>query len=368
MQEPHVEKLFKGGLGRTPFSFILHRIWLSRGTGSLNMHGDKRQTKIDFCDGHIIVTPDTFASRSFGQKLVALEILDSETLKSKETAAKQNNISLIKTLLQDRALPASRLWTHLEDYCRERLYPLFDWTKGEYVFTPADKSDQNQSYLQIHVLDFILQGVRKMRNDSIIKAHLPEEKGATLLQLFPQHFEEIPFQTQETYLIRLLDEKKSLTELFSESELGKEESQKILFSLLSLGVITFPQKGKSIPSPTSYSQTDLKAHLDHLNRKCAYIYKFMSKEIGPVALNVLTKSVDDIRDDLSPLFKGIKLLQDGNFETQSILKKQMTPSGRNSNRHLLRDLNEILAAEVLAVKRTLGDEMESTLIHNLPKT
>ena len=91
----------------------------------------------------------------------------------------------------------------------------------------------------------------------------------------------------------------------------------------------------------------------------------MSKEIGPFSLNVLEKNIHSIQKHLSPLFRDIKLLPDGTIDTQSILKKQYTPSGRDTLKNFRRDLNEILTAEILAAKKILGDEKESALIRQL---
>ena len=49
----------------------------------------------------------------------------------------------------------------------------------------------------------------------------------------------------------------------------------------------------------------------------------------------------------------------------SLLKAKISLFSEEDRKVLLRDLNEILAAEVLAVKKTLGNEHESALIENL---
>ena len=58
---------------------------------------------------------------------------------------------------------------------------------------------------------------------------------------------------------------------------------------------------------------------------------------------------------------------DGKVEFQSVLKSNIIISDRETRQGLIKSLNEILAAEILAVKKTLGNDSESTLIKNLEK-
>ncbi|MGZ7046046.1 MAG: hypothetical protein ACXVJK_06960, partial [Candidatus Aminicenantales bacterium] len=103
------------------------------------------------------------------------------------------------------------------------------------------------------------------------------------------------------------------------------------------------------------------------NAKCSFIFKYISKEIGPVALSVIGNSLDDIRNRLDPAFQGLELKADGRIELKSFLKTNMNLIGDESRRNLLRSMDEILVAEVLAVKRTLGAGHESALVKGLER-
>ena len=114
-----------------------------------------------------------------------------------------------------------------------------------------------------------------------------------------------------------------------------------------------------------FSVAELQKILDTFNAKCSYIYKSVSKELGPVALNLMEKSIEDIKPHLSQHFQEIRLGIDGKIDRQSVLKFNIIMPDRDTTQLIIKSLDEILAAEILAVKKSLGSEFESTLIKNL---
>jgi hypothetical protein len=58
---------------------------------------------------------------------------------------------------------------------------------------------------------------------------------------------------------------------------------------------------------------------------------------------------------------------DGKIEWQSVQKSNIILSDRKTRLRIIKSLNEILSAEILAVKKTLGNESESILVKNLEK-
>lgn len=124
------------------------------------------------------------------------------------------------------------------------------------------------------------------------------------------------------------------------------------------------RKQHSLPD---FSHAELNTILTAFNRKWLFVYKYISKELGPVAQNILEKSLEDAKARLSPLFQSVKLQSDGNIDTNSVLKAKFNFSSLGTKQTLLIGLNEIIVSEVMAVKKTLGDEHEAILVQNLHK-
>ncbi len=79
------------------------------------------------------------------------------------------------------------------------------------------------------------------------------------------------------------------------------------------------------------------------------------------------KSVEDVKPHLSPQFQKITLGIDGKIDLHSALKTNIVLTDRENIQSIIKSLNEILTAEILTVKKTLGNDFESALIKNLEK-
>lgn len=358
------ESWLRGDLADIPFPQLLFRIWQREKSGYLNIRKDEVEKKLYLKKGELAVEQGSFSDKDFLKMLVEKNLLDSSYLNKYEDIAAQNKSSLTKALIELRAFSPSRLWKLMEVYFKEELFPLFDWPHGEYFFHSENLLQESEILFITETLDFILQGVRRMKNYDLIEAHIPPEES--VIQIFQHYYlNQIKLEPPEKYLLNVIDNKNNLKTTYELSQLGKKESQKILFGLLSLSIIGFPQKEPKEKLPQEVSFAELYKILDAFNNKCVYIYKYISKEIGPVALNVLRKCLEETKESLSPLSQKMELGGDGRIKMNSILKANISLLSKEDEKVLIRDLNEILAAEVLAVKKTLGNKHEAILVENL---
>ena len=105
--------------------------------------------------------------------------------------------------------------------------------------------------------------------------------------------------------------------------------------------------------------------LGSFNQMYGHIFRYMVREVGPIAENVLEKYLGGLRETRKDVFAGVKLQKDGTLDP-ALLEKNLNRFPEDGRRGLLVDgLNELLYAELLAVKRTLGAEHEATIIKAL---
>lgn len=356
----------QGNLTEFPFAQLLFRCWQREKSGCLKIKKDEVEKRLYIEKGEIAVKKDSFPEKNFLQNLVEKNILNSSSHKEHENSASLNDSSLIKALIELDTFSPSKLWELMETFFKEDLFPVFDWSQGEYLLDSADLPIEPGVLFKIQTLNFILEGVRKMKNIDLIKAHIPPEDSA--IQILQPHYQnQIKLEPPEKYLLEVIAEKNELKTICESSELGEKETQKTLFALSSLGIIGTPQESAKESFSQESAPAGFNKTLDAFNEKCIYIYKYISKEIGPVALNVLGKCLEEIKDHLSPLSQRIEMGPDGRIKMDSLLKTKISLFSEEDRKVLLRDLNEILAAEVLAVKKTLGNEHERALVENLKR-
>jgi len=112
---------------------------------------------------------------------------------------------------------------------------------------------------------------------------------------------------------------------------------------------------------------DIAAVLRCFNDKFSYIFKYLSKELGPVAFNVIEKCWQETKPHLSPLWQKSKITASGQLDPGGLLKTNLVYTKDKIQADLIRDLNQILVAEVLAIKKNLGSNHETILLRNLDK-
>lgn len=359
------ENSLQGNIAQIPFPHLLFEIWQKEKSGHLRIQKDRVEKRLSFEKGNIVIERESFPEIDFLKTLVEKKIIGVPEHKKCEDYASQNKTSLLRALIELDIFSASGLWKLIEDFFKADFFSFFDLSKAVFLFNPEPLPRQCPLLSCIQTLPLILEGVRQMRNFELIEAFLPD--CTEILQILsPYYLNLISLEPHEKYLLSALDNN-SLKNIYHSSEIGKKESQKIVFALLSLGLVGASGEKNRNKRLTEFSSAELDKILSAFNDKCSYIYKYISKEIGPVALNVLEKCLDEIKAHLGPLFQKIELSPDGTIEMKSILRTNTTLSNLEKEKNFIRGLNEILAAEVLTVKKTLGNDHERALVKNLEK-
>lgn len=359
----------EGNIAEISVPQLFFQFWQKERSGMLRLQKGNEKKDLYFKEGNVAVERDSFPGREFLKALVKREILKNTQIGKCESYAAQKKISLLKSLVELNILPPTRLWNLIVAFFKANVFPLFDWSQGRYSFDSGDLLPAGRQICSIQTLELILQGVRQMQNHALIESFLPSENEA--VQVYsPYYLHLCDLEMHEKYLLNLLHHCPSLKDLYFWSELGKKESQKVLFALLVLGLVRTSRpsedKSKKIPAP-GLTPADSGRILEAFNEKCSYIYKYISKELGPIALNVLAKCLEELKPHLSPSFQNLQLNADGKVVWDSAVTVSQSLSAEDHFKKLLKCVDEILAAEVLAVKKTLGNEHEAALVKNLKK-
>jgi hypothetical protein len=92
------------------------------------------------------------------------------------------------------------------------------------------------------------------------------------------------------------------------------------------------------------------------------VFRVLSKEIGPIALSILQKAITRIGDNLPACLRRARLRAGGGLEEEPVLKSLWYQDFERTIGEFLRGLEEILYAQIYAVKRHLGVEVEQQIL------
>jgi hypothetical protein len=356
----------RGSLSETPFPKVLAAVWKKGSTGTLHVRLGAETRSFVFRNGSLAVARPHFEEKDFLKSLLTSGTLDLISLSRVEDYAEAHDVSSLRALLEIPFFGAGEVWKLLESYVTNEALRLFSEQDGEYDFEPGTPSGP-VLLGGISIPALILEGTRRIKNLEAIAPHLPAETEFVQGRP-PGSLDSLSLAPHETYLLRSLDRGMTVSDLLAESELGRMETQRALFALLCLGLAgTRGAKPRTGKTPEELSGSGVDRLFKAFNDKCAYIFKYVTKEIGPVASSVIEKSLDEVKGRLDPAFLDFTLQADGRIELRSPLRMNPSLWGGDGRKSLLRSMDEILMAEVLAVKRTLGPDHESALVRSLEK-
>ncbi len=350
---------FSGNLRETAFPAVLVRLWKQKRSGLLSLKRPDEEKRFRLEKGNFVLLRETFAEEDFLKFLVSKKILAPAQKALCERQSQKDSVSTLRCLTETGLLTPARTWTLMEFFERQAIFESFDWPEAEFALSPGYIQEEYPFATGLHTLALVLQGVRRMQNSALIASRLPA--GTESVQAYaPRHLDLLRLSPPEQYVLRLLAEAKPLSEVYALSELGLKETQRILFAFQCLGLAGTPGvEVESRPTP-DFSLTENEKIMASFREKCQAIHKYISKEIGPVATNLIGKCLEEVNAWLGPNLPRIELNSDGSFEVKAALRL---------NHDLFQNvIEELLSAEVLMVKRALGSEHEAALIKILERT
>jgi hypothetical protein len=223
----------------------------------------------------------------------------------------------------------------------------------------------------------IIQGMRDFQDKSVLYKKLER-----IDQLFPYKMDSVgtmDLKPYELHVLQMAEKESGIKKILKMSELLKFDTLRVLYMFMVLDVLSpekieLPVKRSFDPSgrKTVFSEEQgvirnstfisFDEALEYFNLKYEMIYKILSKEIGPIALSILSKSIEDISDKLPFFLKKVALKPDGSVQKTPILKSVWYYDFEQYIGQFVKGLEEILYAEIYAVKKHLGIEYEQQIL------
>ena len=352
---------------RVPFVRVLAEIWRQGLSGSLYVKVGGLPKCLSFERGTLVLDSVSFEEKDFLRYLLTSGAADLIALDRVEEHAQKTDGSSLRALVETSVLEPERLFALLEAFAREEALALVSSGGAEREFHTRSGPPARVYVDAIDIPGLILEGVRARADDDAVAAALPSG-GELLRRLSTSSADAFGLSRAERYVLSLLEPPKGLADICGGSDIGEAATRRALLALLLLGLA-----GAAGPKPkTAKFGADLSlAGMDRLlglfNAKCAFAFKYVAKEVGPIAFPLVGKAIDEIRPRLDPAFQTAEFKPDGRFEVKTLLKVNANIVGDECRRSMLRSMDEILAAEVLVVKKTLGAEHEAALVRGLEK-
>ena len=348
----------RGQLTDLPLPDILQHLRLSGATGVLSLVSGGARKALYLKSGRVVFASSNLPNDRLGEILIRegkITVDEYEASIRAITKGKRQG----KVLVEMGALSPKDLWEGVQTQVREIVFSIFLWEEGQFHFEESSLPDKERITVDLDVLSLVLEGVRRIDANGAVQSRYP---GGMLVLEPAEPAPEGLLEPYEAHVIGLVDGERTVLEICHDSEIGDNETLKVLYALLCSGLVKL--KGKKVrtldqdfvPEDTLYSV------MASFNDMYAYVFKYMVREVGPIAENVLEKYLGTLRESRKEVFGGLRLQKDGTLDAV-VMERSLNKLPEGERRPRLVDaLNELLYAELLAVKRTLGADHESAII------
>lgn len=356
----------EGTFAEMPFPRLLFKMWEREASGRLRLRKGDEEKRLYWERGQVIIDKEGLSEKDFIKALVKKNVLVAEQVRRCAEHVAANRTSWIRALGELGIISPLPLWNLMESFFVRQLFTFFEWREGGFSLDSEVTAPPNERFGLLQTLDLILQGTRQMNDQRLMERYLPAEDEAIYVSA-PYFLHLLNLEPHEKYALNILHHSPNLKAFYERSEFGKRDNAKVLFAFLCMDLLSVPEKsakGRQIPEPPAAEPGKI---LDALNEKCAYIHKYITKQIGPLAHTIIGNCLDEIKPGLGPLFQKMKLLSDGRIEVDSAMSATVNHLPEDLFKSLVKGYDEILMAEVLAVKKSLGGIHESALVKNLEK-
>ena len=360
-----IGKRFKGDLSEVTLPDILEFLRVSRKTGVLSFKKDRIRKSLYLKDGNVIFATSNVPEERLGDLLVSWQRISKENYERSvsmlDTKKRQGKI-----LIEIGAITPKQLWEGVQDQIRQIVYSLFNWESAFFFFSEGELPSKENITADVSISELIIEGIRRIREPSVLLAKFPS-RDVLLGRMDFGLKERVKLESFEKHVLDLIDGQRTVSDICRDSEIGELETIKVLYMLVSIGYIKVKGTRHESESTAVEDMTagEIQGIIANYNRMFSYLYRYMMREVGPIAEHVLNKYLLEIRDSNSSVLKNVTLKKDGTLDEGTISGNLNWIRADLKKESLVASLNEFLYSAILAVKRTLGPEHESHVIETL---
>jgi curved DNA-binding protein CbpA len=240
---------FRGSLSETPLPQVLRRIFLENLKGTLTLvHGDETR-HLFFEKGEL----RTATSSREGQRIGAFlkrrgSISDADLTWALETVAKQGRTRLGKLLVERGLLSRTVLDAEMRRLVEEIVFSTFAWETGEYRFQSSSGVLDPDVALTLSTAAIIVEGIRRLPEADAFRERLGDGHRVPILATDPMsRYQYLPLTPQEAYLLSRIDGILEVDSLLKIAGASRAATGKILYALVSCGIVEWKQDGAERP-------------------------------------------------------------------------------------------------------------------------
>ena len=232
---------------RTPLARVLQRLFAGRKTGSLLLMRENIKKIVSFVDGYPVSVRSNVLGECLGQILLQQRLISPEALQDSLRRMKAEKRHQGEILVEMGVLSPYNLSRALVEQLEAKLFEIFAWADGQYMFKEGDAPHGEALRLERSPAALILEGIRRhydlARQQSVLAAYAGKylsPSGDPVLRL-----QEVTSDPTEQQFIRDLDGRTRLETVIASARIPPDNARLLLVALSQAGML----EAADAPSP-----------------------------------------------------------------------------------------------------------------------
>ena len=206
-------------------------------TGILKVSNEDREIRIYLKDGEIIYAAGSHKRDRLGYFLRSNGIVSKHLLRASLKQGKAEKKALGKVLIEKGILTPQRLQKFLQLQIEHLIFNLFLWDRGEFEYNDKEIDLTGMVVTKINIVSLLLQASRRIDEISILRRQIPNDLQIFRLAGNNSDKSEIKLNSAELKILGLVDGQRSIRQVIRDGRLDEYAAYRILYSLLSSGLI-----------------------------------------------------------------------------------------------------------------------------------
>jgi len=229
----------RGTLKRTPFARLLQRLFARRATGSLLLMRDTTKKIVSFANGYPVSVRSNVLGECLGQILLQQRLISNEALQESLRRMKAESRQQGEILVDMGVLSPYNLSRALVEQLEAKLFEVFAWPDGQYMFKQGEAVEGDALRLDRSVASLILEGIRRHypteRQDAVLAAY-----AGKYVALSPDpvlRLQEITSDSAEQRFVQDIDGRTKLETVIGAGRIPRDKARLLLVALSQAGMI-----------------------------------------------------------------------------------------------------------------------------------
>lgn len=246
----------RGTLKRTPFARLLQRLFAGRKTGSLLLMKNSAKKIVSFAAGYPVSVRSNALSECLGQILLQQRLISTEALEDSLRRMKAERRHQGEILVEMGVLSPYNLSRALVEQVEAKLFEIFSWTDGQYMFKEGEAPQGEALRLERSPAALILEGIRRHYDQARQQAVLDAYAGK-YVALSPDpmlRLQELTSDPTEQEFVRQIDGRTRLETVIESARIPRDKARLLLVALSQAGMVEpsdSPARRPATPTPAT---------------------------------------------------------------------------------------------------------------------